>query len=147
MPTLQFAVRPSADLALKLSVRARTLRCVLQTATKLLLALLLVLNGFGVLMPAAAATQPSTHHSQHSHCHDGGSDATLDEHKGGGLPSKHPCGCCNHGACLCGCSSAAVIGSVDSPPIEHVHAPVNIRLALVHVPTPPHGVPLRPPTV
>jgi len=109
--------------------------------------MLLVLNGFGFAVPAAATAQDIPHKAQHTHCQHGLADATPDEHRSdsGNSSPQHPCGCCHHAACLCGCSSPADVATIEWQPADHTFAAQRVHLARLHVPAAPHGVLLRPP--
>jgi len=132
---------------LKLPAATRTLPSVPQIALKLFLAILLVLNGLGIAVPAVATAQDLPHKAQHTHCQQAAGHATADKHasESGNSSSKHPCGCCHHGVCLCGCSSPADVATIEWRPAEHVFAAERVRLAQRHVPAAPSGVLLRPP--
>lgn len=135
----------------RLSSRNATL---LRLAVRLVLALVLCLNGFfapvamahhAVGMAQAAAEQAAEHGSS---CHESDADtadlaaSTVQPADHGG---KHD-SCCKQGECLCGCILAA---NVPASFVASV-APADTRTALplaLHVADSRYSVPLRPPIV
>jgi len=130
---------------------------VLRTATHLLLAIVLCLNGF--LMPVAMAQHhvaaqkaPAVVADAPCHgdavVHDGAMDNASEhaQHGGKAPASKHSTpSCCTHGQCACGCllsASAAPITGVTVPP----HRDLKGRdFSCAHLAAARYTVPLRPP--
>lgn len=122
---------------------------VLRLAVRLLLALVLCLNG--IFAPVAMAQHGAMAAEQKEAampCHEMAADMSMDHHDGavhqGGAPAdKHHPDCCKHGQCLCSCVAASLPAL---PVVVQAAAPSRLALpAIRDIAAFRYAVALRPP--